>query len=221
MRFNALFSKRGLAVLALAAAVPLVLPNTMNGVDIMGEAQAAGTETAIFAGGCFWCIESDFDHVPGVVETISGYSGGQTTENVTYKNHVAARHREVLKIKYDPSKISYDKLLDIFWRSVDPTDGGGQFCDRGHSYSTAVYALNDEQAKLAKASKAKLETSKALSAPIRTEIAQAGPFFAAEDYHQDYYQKNPVRYKYYRYSCGRDARVKQVWGNQAYSGINK
>lgn len=221
MRFNALFSKRGLAVLALAAAVPLALSNSMDGVEVMGEAHAADTETAIFAGGCFWCIESDFDHVPGVVETISGYSGGQTTENVTYKNHVAARHREVLKIKYDPSKVSYDKLLDIFWRSVDPTDGGGQFCDRGHSYSTAVYAVNDEQAKLAKASKAKLEASKALSAPIRTEIAQAGPFFAAEDYHQDYYQKNPVRYKYYRYSCGRDARVKQVWGSQAYSGINK
>ncbi len=178
-------------------------------------------KTAIFAGGCFWCVESDFDHVNGVVETISGYSGGTTTENVTYRNHSAAKHREVVKITYDSSKISYDQLLDVFWRSVDPTDGGGQFCDRGHSYTTAIYTLDDEQAKLAKASKAKLEADKILSKPIQTEIAPAKPFFAAEDYHQDYYNKNPIRYKYYRYSCGRDARVEQVWGKQAHKGIVK
>nr|WP_321445760.1 peptide-methionine (S)-S-oxide reductase MsrA [uncultured Cohaesibacter sp.] len=178
-------------------------------------------KTAIFAGGCFWCVESDFDHVNGVVETISGYSGGTTTENVTYKNHSAAKHREVVKITYDSSKVSYDQLLDVFWRSVDPTDGGGQFCDRGHSYTTAIYTLNDEQAKLAKASKAKLEADKTLSKPIQTEIAPAKPFFAAEDYHQDYYNKNPIRYKYYRYSCGRDARIEQVWGEQAHKGIKK
>ena len=178
-------------------------------------------KTAIFAGGCFWCVESDFDHVNGVVETISGYSGGTTTENVTYRNHSAAKHREVVKITYDSSKVSYDQLLDVFWRSVDPTDGGGQFCDRGHSYTTAIYTLNDEQAKLAKASKAKLEADKTLSKPIQTEIAPAKPFFAAEDYHQDYYNKNPIRYKYYRFSCGRDARVEQVWGEQAHKGIKK
>ncbi|MCV6546213.1 MAG: peptide-methionine (S)-S-oxide reductase MsrA [Cohaesibacter sp.] len=179
------------------------------------------TETAIFAGGCFWCVEKDFDHVPGVLETISGYSGGATNENVTYKNHVAARHREVLKITYDPKTVSYDQLLDVFWRSVDPTDNGGQFCDRGHSYTTAIYALNEEQAKLAKASKAKLDAANSLPGPIVTEIAKASPFFTAEDYHQDYYQKNPVRYKYYRYSCGRDARVQKVWGSEAYRGIEK
>ncbi|WP_114011414.1 peptide-methionine (S)-S-oxide reductase MsrA [Cohaesibacter intestini] len=178
-------------------------------------------KTAIFAGGCFWCVEKDFDHVKGVVETISGYSGGNTNENVTYKNHSADKHREVVKITYDSSKVSYDQLLDIFWRSVDPTDGGGQFCDRGHSYTTAIYTLNDEQAKLAAASKAKLEADKILSDPIQTEIAPAMPFFAAEDYHQDYYKKNPIRYKYYRYACARDERIERVWGEQAHKGIMK
>ncbi len=178
-------------------------------------------KTAIFAGGCFWCVESDFDHVQGVVETISGYSGGTTSTNVTYKTHVAARHREVVKISYDPTKVSYDMLLDVFWRSVDPTDGGGQFCDRGHSYTTAIYTLDEEQEKIAKASLAKLEADEALAKSIKTEIAPASTFFAAEDYHQDYYNKNPVRYKYYRYSCGRDNQVQRVWGDQAHLGIMK
>ena len=176
-------------------------------------------KTAIFAGGCFWCVESDFDHVQGVVETVSGYSGGSTTENVTYRNH--ADHREVVKITYDSTKVSYNKLLDVFWRSVDPTDGGGQFCDRGHTYSTAIYTLDEEQAKLAAASKAKLESDKTLPDPIKTEIAAAGPFFDAEDYHQNYYNVNPLRYKYYRHSCGRDARVDALWGDQAHLGIMK
>lgn len=178
-------------------------------------------KTAIFAGGCFWCVEKDFDHVQGVVETISGYSGGTTNENVTYKNHVAARHREVVKITYDSTKVSYDMLLDIFWRSVDPTDGGGQFCDRGHSYTTAIYTVDEEQAKLAKASLAKLESDKTLSQSIKTEIAPAAPFFAAETYHQDYYKKSPLRYRYYRAACGRDNRVKKVWGEEAHLGIMK
>lgn len=211
---------KGLAASLLALAlVPAFLGSSME----PATAQASGgkTETAIFAGGCFWCIEKDFDHVPGVLETISGYSGGTTDKNVTYKNHVAASHREVLKVTYDPSKVSYDKLLDIFWRSVDPTDGGGQFCDRGHSYTTAIYTLDAEQAKKAAASKAKLEEDKILARPIQTEIAPAAKFFAAEDYHQDFYQKNPIRYKYYRYSCGRNARVQQVWGDQAYQGIKQ
>lgn len=178
-------------------------------------------KTAIFAGGCFWCVEKDFDHVQGVVETISGYSGGTTNENVTYKNHVAAKHREVVKITYDSTKVSYDMLLDIFWRSVDPTDGGGQFCDRGHSYTTAIYTLDKEQADLAKASLAKLEADKALNRSIKTEIAPAAPFFEAEDYHQDYYKKSPLRYRYYRAACGRDNRVKKVWGGEAHLGIMK
>ena len=178
-------------------------------------------KTAIFAGGCFWCVESDFDHVPGVLETVSGYSGGHTTENVTYKNHTAAGHREVVRITYDSNKISFKKLLDIFWRSVDPTDADGQFCDRGHSYTTAIYTLNDEQAKIAQASKKALEKSGKLGAPIVTEISPAGPFFVAEDYHQDYHDKNPIRYTYYRFACGRDARVEELWGDEAMMGIKK
>ncbi|SFN95075.1 peptide-methionine (S)-S-oxide reductase [Cohaesibacter marisflavi] len=186
----------------------------------LGQAQQA-PKTAIFAGGCFWCVESDFDHVPGVLETVSGYSGGSTTDNVTYKNHSAAGHREVVRITYDSNKVSYDKLLDIFWRSVDPTDGGGQFCDRGHSYTTAIYTLDDEQAKIAEASKKALEESGKLGAPIATEISPAAPFFAAEDYHQDYYNKNPIRYTYYRFACGRDARIEELWGDEAMMGIEK
>ncbi|WP_321450009.1 peptide-methionine (S)-S-oxide reductase MsrA [uncultured Cohaesibacter sp.] len=184
------------------------------------QAQEA-PKAAIFAGGCFWCVESDFDHVPGVLETVSGYSGGSTTDNVTYKNHSAAGHREVVRITYDSNKVSYDKLLDIFWRSVDPTDGGGQFCDRGHSYSTAIYTLDEDQAKIAEASKKALEESGKLGAPIATEIRPAAPFFAAEDYHQDYYNKNPIRYTYYRFACGRDARIEELWGDEAMMGIKK
>ncbi|WP_394699162.1 peptide-methionine (S)-S-oxide reductase MsrA [uncultured Cohaesibacter sp.] len=190
------------------------------GLTTTGQADD-NLETAIFAGGCFWCVESDFDHVDGVIETISGYSGGTTTENVTYKNHTAANHREVVKITYDSSKVSYGELLDVFWRSVDPTDGGGQFCDRGHSYTTAIYTLTDDQAKIATASKAKLEADGTLGKPIATEIAPAGPFFAAETYHQDYYTKNPLRYRYYRYACGRDKTIEALWGNQAHIGIKK
>ncbi|WP_316858975.1 peptide-methionine (S)-S-oxide reductase MsrA [uncultured Cohaesibacter sp.] len=178
-------------------------------------------ETAIFAGGCFWCVESDFDHVPGVIETISGYSGGTTTQNVTYKNHADAQHREVVKITFDANRISYGELLDIYWRSVDPTDAGGQFCDRGHSYTTAIYTLTEDQANEAEASRNKLEASGVLSAAIATEIAPAKPFFEAEGYHQDYYNTNSIRYRYYRFACGRDDRVKEVWGPEAHKGIEK
>ena len=201
---------------------PALLAASLMATAAVTPASANDTlKTALFAGGCFWCVEKDFDHVQGVVETISGYSGGTTKQNVTYRNHSAGKHREVVKITYDSTKVSYDMLLDIFWRSVDPTDGGGQFCDRGHSYTTAIYTLNEDQAKLAAASKAKLESDQTLSNPIKTEIAPAMPFFAAEDYHQDYYKKNPIRYKYYRYSCGRDAKVQQVWGDQAHLGISQ
>lgn len=181
---------------------------------------AAAQKEAIFAGGCFWCIEKDFEHVAGVVDVVSGYSGG-TNENPTYKNHTKYGHREVVKITYDDTQISYDELLDIFWRTVDPTDGGGQFCDRGHSYTTAVYALDGEQLAAAQASKDALQASGVLKAPVATEIAMVQPFTPAEGYHQDYASKNPVRYKYYRFACGRDKRVKQLWGDQAYRGVDK
>jgi len=182
---------------------------------LSGNAQAA-TQTAIFAGGCFWCVESDFDHVPGVISTTSGYIGG-SNDHPTYENHTAAGHREAVKIEFDDNKTSYAKLLDAFWHSVDPTDAGGQFCDRGHSYTTAIYAVNKDQLTEAEKSKAAIETE--LKKPIATEIVMAPTFWPAEDYHQNYYKKNPIRYRYYRYACGRDARVEEVWGNAAHQGI--
>ena len=174
----------------------------------------ASAETAIFAGGCFWCVESDMDHVPGVTATISGYSGG-TLANPTYQNHEG--HREVLKVEFDPAKVSYDQLVSIFLRTIDPTDDGGQFCDRGHAYTTAVYAVGDAQ--LASATKAKADAEKQLGVKLATEVAPAGAFTDAEDYHQNYYKVNPAKYKYYRFACGRDDRVKEVWGADAYKGV--
>ena len=178
--------------------------------------------TAIFAGGCFWCVESDFDAVPGVVETLSGYTGG-TADNPTYKQVTAGGtgHREAVRIRYDPKQVSYERLLHIFWRSVDPTDGGGQFCDRGESYQSAIFVADEEERRLAEASREMLEQSMVLDAPVVTPIESAGEFFPAEDYHQDYYTKNPVRYRFYRFSCGRDSRVQQVWGRQAHDGIER
>ena len=181
---------------------------------------AADTETAIFAGGCFWCVESDFDSVPGVLETVSGYSGGESP-NPTYKNHHQGKHREVVLITYDTSKVTFEELLHTFWRSVDPTDADGQFCDRGHSYTTAVYATNDYQNEAAVAAKEALESSNKLGKPIATVVEPASEFWPAEDYHQNYYQKNPIRYKYYRTACGRDKRVKSLWGSEAHAGIEK
>lgn len=182
------------------------------------SASAADTAVAIFAGGCFWCVESDFDHVPGVTDTLSGYTGG-SIENPTYENH--AGHREAVKITFDPAKVSYDHLLQVFWHSVDPTDGGGQFCDRGHSYTTAIYATNEEQLEKAKASKQALEKSGKLGVPVVTPIEMAGTFWAAEDYHQNFYKLNPVRYTYYRFACGRNARLEELWGKDAFFGIEK
>ena len=192
-------------LLALAAGLPLQAGNAL-----------AETKTAIFAGGCFWCVESDFDGVAGVTSTTSGYIGG-TTENPTYYNHTAGNHREAVRIEYDSAKVNYATLLDVFWHSVDPTDGGGQFCDRGHSYTTAIYAVGAED--LAAAEKSKKQAEAELGKPIVTEIAAAPAFWPAEDYHQDYYRKNPLRYKYYRSGCGRDARIDEVWGAAAHKGI--
>jgi peptide-methionine (S)-S-oxide reductase len=181
-----------------------------------------GLAVATFAGGCFWCVESDFDAVPGVVETVSGYTGG-TVANPGYKQVTkgGTGHREAVQIRYDPKQVSYERLLHIFWRSVDPTDGGGQFCDRGDSYQTAIFAGNDEERRLAEASKEALEQSAVLDAPVVTPIEPAKEFYLAEGYHQDYYTKNPVRYRFYRFSCGRDSRVQQVWGKQAHDGIER
>lgn len=173
---------------------------------------------AIFAGGCFWCIEKDFEHVNGVSEVVSGYTGG-TNANPTYKNHGKYKHREVVRITYDDKVVSYDDLLNIFFRTVDPTDAGGQFCDRGHSYTTAIYALNGNQ--LEAAQKAKAKAAKDLGKEVVTPIEMAQKFTEAEGYHQDYYKKNPVRYNYYRTACRRNATVKALWGDAAYPMVDK
>ena len=184
-------------------------------------AAGGGLATATFAGGCFWCVESDFDRVPGVVETVSGYTGG-TTADPTYRQVTAGGtgHYEAVRIRYDPEKISYERLLHVFWRSVDPTDAGGQFCDRGASYRTAIFAGTEEERHLAEASKEAVERSGVLEEQdVVTPVEPLKEFHPAEDHHQDYSMKNPVRYRFYRLSCGRDARVREIWGDQAHDGI--
>ncbi len=182
--------------------------------------KAEDLKTAIFAGGCFWCVEADFDKVPGVTETVSGYTGG-TVPDPTYRQVTGGDtgHFEAVRITYDADVVTYAELLEVFWHSVDPTDAGGQFCDRGSSYRTGIFVLNERQQELAL--ETKQEAAEALGQPIATIIEPAGPFYPAEDYHQDYYEKNPVRYNYYRWSCGRNDRVKELWGDQAYAGIPK
>jgi peptide-methionine (S)-S-oxide reductase len=177
-------------------------------------ASAQDLRTAVVAGGCFWCVEADFDKVPGVVETVSGYTGGHT-ENPTYNEVVTETtgHYEAVEITYDAEVISFRELLDTFWRTVDPTDAGGQFCDRGDSYRTAVFAADDEQRDIAEASLASAE--EALGREIVTPILEAQTFWPAEDYHQNYYQTNSFNYTFYRRSCGRDARIQSLWGDEA------
>ena len=187
-----------------------------------GGAASAATAVATFAGGCFWCVESDFDKVPGVLETVSGYTGG-TVENPTYKavTQGGTGHYEAVRITYDPAKVTYEKLLDVFWHSVDPTDAGGQFCDRGESYRTAVFAHSPAQKRAAVASKKEINDSGTLKGSIVTPILTAKAFYPAEDYHQGYYMKDPLRYRFYRFGCGRDNRLREVWGKEALRGIEK
>jgi len=172
--------------------------------------------TATFAGGCFWCMEGPFDKLPGVVSTTSGYIGG-TKENPTYEEVSSGTtgHAEAVQIVYDSSKITYAQLLEVFWRNVDPLTPNAQFCDHGPQYRSAIFFHDAEQQRLAEESKRQLEASGRFKKPIVTELAAASTFYPAEDYHQDYYQKNPVRYRYYRFGCGRDARLKELWGNDA------
>jgi peptide-methionine (S)-S-oxide reductase len=174
------------------------------------------TAKATFAGGCFWCVESDFDKVPGVISTTSGYIGGQTAKP-TYEqvSGHSTGHAEAVEIVFDPAKVSYSQLVEHFWRTIDPTTKDQQFCDRGSPYRTAIFAHDAQQLKIAQDSRSALEKSKPFKEPIVTEVVQASAFYPAEDYHQDYYLKNPVRYKYYRSSCGRDSRLKQLWGDKA------
>ncbi len=197
----------GGAVLLLAQPAPQAAPTALT---------QAGLETATFASGCFWCTESDFDKVDGVKETISGFMGGKT-KNPTYAQVSMGNtgHAEALQLKYDPKVVSYDKLLDYYWRHTDVVDGGGQFCDRGSQYRPVIFVAGPEQKQLAEASKAALEKSGRLKEPIAVEIADAGEFTPAEDYHQNYHNTHSLQYAYYRHACGRDARIKQLWGDEA------
>ncbi|MCT8158563.1 peptide-methionine (S)-S-oxide reductase MsrA [Pseudoruegeria sp. SHC-113] len=204
--------------LSLAIAIGLLLS--------CGEAHAQSTETAIFAGGCFWCVESDFESVKGVIEAESGYTGGSVSDP-SYKQVTkgGTGHYEAVRITYDPAQVSYAQLVDLFFRSVDPTDAGGQFCDRGDSYRTAIFVSDSGQKAAADAAKAKAQS--ALGQTVVTPVLSAAPFYLAEDYHQDYYKgskrvltrfgpkKQSDAYKLYREACGRDARVKQLWGDAA------
>ena len=178
-----------------------------------GHAQSQQTKSAIFAGGCFWCMEKPFDKTEGVISTTSGYSGGEQT-NPTYEQVSSGTtdHLEAIKIEYDPSKISYQQLLEIFWKNVDPFDANGQFCDKGPQYRTAIFYGDEKEKSLADVSKKTV--AEKLGKQVETMVLPAKTFYPAEDYHQDYYKKNPLRYKFYRYNCGRDARLKAVWGKQ-------
>jgi peptide-methionine (S)-S-oxide reductase len=174
---------------------------------------SSATDVAIFAGGCFWCTEADFDKIPGVISTTSGYIGGKEA-NPTYKQVSSGKtgHIEAVQVRFDPEKTSFAKLLAAFWPTIDPLTPNGQFCDEGSQYRSAIFYHNADQRRQAEASKAELEASGRFTQPVVTKILPATEFYPAEEYHQDYYKKNPVRYSYYRNGCGRDARLAQVWG---------
>jgi peptide-methionine (S)-S-oxide reductase len=196
--------------LALFIGVILLLP----GGAVYAASQTGGPATtakATFAGGCFWCMEPPYDELDGVISTISGYAGGKT-KNPTYEevSRGTTGHTEVVQVTYDPKKITYEKLLDVFWRNIDPLTPNRQFCDVGSQYRSAIFYHDENQKRLAEESKKAL--SKRFKEPIVTEIVAYTEFYPAEDYHQDYYTKNPLRYKYYRYNCGRDQRLEALWG---------
>jgi peptide-methionine (S)-S-oxide reductase len=172
-----------------------------------------GAAIATFAGGCFWCMEPPFDKIDGVLSTIVGYTGG-TMQNPTYKDvsKGGTGHAESVQITYDPKRVSYQQLLNVFWHNVDPTSADGQFCDWGDQYRSEIFYHTPEQKRLAEQSKAELEKTKPFKGAIVTRITAAGKFWPAEEYHQKYYQKNPLRYKFYRYGCGRDKRLEELWG---------
>jgi peptide-methionine (S)-S-oxide reductase len=201
---------RRVGVRAGVLAMPLSLALAVSSA---GQGAEQKTATATFAGGCFWCVEADFDKVEGVISTTSGYTGGGKA-NPSYEevSRGGTGHAEAVKIVYDPAKVSYQKLLDVFWHNVDPLVKDRQFCDHGHQYRTAIFYHGDEQRQLAEASKAAVQGR--FKEPIVTEIVAAGPFYQAEDYHQDFYVKNPIRYKFYRYNCGRDTRLEELWGRK-------
>ena len=191
---------------ALAAIIPVAAP-------AQAPAPPAKSVVATFAGGCFWCVEADFDKVDGVISTTSGYTGGRVA-NPTYQQVSAGGtgHTEAVKVVYDPAKVTYEKLLDVFWHNHDPLAKNAQFCDNGEQYRAGIFYHDGEQRRLAEASRQAVQ--KRFKEPVQTEISPAGAFYVAEDYHQDFYQKNPVRYRFYRFNCGRDKRLEQLWGKK-------
>jgi len=194
----------------------LVLPLMVSAaLPIADSKDGKKLATATFAGGCFWCLEPPFDQVPGVISTTVGYTGGHKV-NPTYEqvSSGGTGHAEAIQIVFDPEKVSYAELLNVFWHNVDPFDAKGQFCDRGSQYRSAIFYHDEEQRKQAEQSKKKLEESLAVKQAVATEIVAATQFYPAEEYHQDYYRKNPVRYKFYRYGCGRDRRLQEIWGDR-------
>ncbi len=192
---------------------------TLNSASAMAQPKPPTIERIVFAGGCFWCMEQPFDVLPGVISTTSGYIGGHK-KDPTYKEVSSGTtgHTEAVEVVFDPTKVKLEKLIDVFWHNIDPTVNDRQFCDGGSQYRPGIFYANDAQKKAALDSKAALEKSKVLKAPIVAEITAATTFYPAEDYHQDYYLKNSVRYKFYRSGCGRDARLKELWGEAAGKG---
>lgn len=204
---------RALAAGCLLSAALFILPAHGQPQQPIPAEKPQPFAVATFGGGCFWCMEPPFDALPGVISTVSGYTGGRSA-NPTYEqvSTGGTGHAEVIQVRYDPATISFDKLLQVFWRNIDPLTADRQFCDSGSQYRSAIFYHDAEQRRLAEHSKAALEKSARFDRPIVTQIVPAAAFYAAEEYHQDYYLKNPLRYKYYRGSCGRDRRLKELWG---------
>lgn len=199
----------------IRAASALCLMTGLAHAQAAPKADVPKTQIATFAGGCFWCLESDFDKVEGVISTTSGFMGG-TTKHPTYRQVTSGGtgHLEVVQVVFDPKKVSYQRLVDKYWHSIDPYDARGQFCDKGASYTTAVFTHTPEQKKIATDSLENLKKNGPLKEPVATVVRDASAFTPAEAYHQDYYKKNPFHYSFYRQSCGRDARVEQIWGKR-------
>jgi peptide-methionine (S)-S-oxide reductase len=197
----------------LSACGPSSAETSQAPATMPSDSSSQAAAVAVFAGGCFWCTESDFDKVPGVLSTTSGYIGGHLA-NPSYEQVSAGRsgHIEAVQVRYDPAKTSYAKLLEAYWPTIDPLTANAQFCDHGPQYRSAIFYGTDEEQALAEASKTALQASGRFKQPIVTEILPATTFYPAEDYHQNYYQKNPLRYAYYRNGCGRDKRLEQLWG---------
>lgn len=186
----------------------------MASLSFAAQGQQQQTGRAVFAGGCFWCMEHPFDVIEGVLSTTPGYIGGHVP-NPTYKqvSSGSTGHTEAVLVEYDPERVGYEELLEVFWQNVDPLDAEGQFCDRGSQYRPGIFYGSDEQREAAQRSRSELDASGRLSGKVVVEITEAGPFYPAEEYHHDYYKRNPIRYKFYRYGCGRDKRLNELWGS--------